>query len=81
MSEQFIHFNGQDYATDVQGFLKKRLAWSAELGTYMAKKPLVTKMPIVDICCICFLKGQQRQQVSLPVCQNQKIVNRASIYA
>jgi len=42
MSEHFIHFNGQDYATDVQGFLKKRLAWSAELGTYMASLDGVT---------------------------------------
>ena len=36
MSEYSIHFNGHDYATDIQGFLKKRLEWSAELGVYMA---------------------------------------------
>ena len=36
MSEYSIIFNGQEYETDVQGFLKKRLAWSAELGEYMA---------------------------------------------
>lgn len=31
-----IEFNGQNYPTDVQGFLKNRLSWSAPLGTYMA---------------------------------------------
>ena len=42
MSDYFINFDGQDYATDVQGFLKKRLSWSAELGTYMASLDGVT---------------------------------------
>jgi len=42
MTEYFIEFEGQRYATDVQGFLKKRLAWSAPLGTYMASKDGVT---------------------------------------
>ena len=42
MSEYSIIFNGQEYETDVQGFLKKRLAWSAELGEYMASLDGVT---------------------------------------
>ena len=42
MSDYFINFDGQDYATDVQGFLKKRLSWSAELGTHMASLDGVT---------------------------------------
>ena len=42
MSDYFINFDGQDYATDVQGFLKKRLSWSAELGTHMASIDGVT---------------------------------------
>lgn len=38
MSEQLhsLDFDGQQYATDVQGFLKHRLSWSAPLGVYMA---------------------------------------------
>ena len=36
MSEHTIEFEGQFYPTDVQGFLKKRLSWSQELGRYMA---------------------------------------------
>ena len=36
MSDYVIEFKGQSYPTDKQGFLKKRLSWSAELGEYMA---------------------------------------------
>jgi len=36
MKDYFIEFNGQQYPTDVQGFLKKRLSWSAGLGQHMA---------------------------------------------
>ena len=43
MSDYFINFDGQDYAIDVQGFLKKRLSWSAELGTYKASLYGVTQ--------------------------------------
>ena len=42
MSDYSIHFNGHDYPTDNQGFLKKRLTWSAELGVYMASLDGVT---------------------------------------
>ena len=39
MPEQYsIEFNGTVYPTDVQGFLKKRLSWSASLGTHIAAK-------------------------------------------
>ncbi len=37
MSEYSIEFQGQTYATDVQGFLKQRLVWSPELAVHMAK--------------------------------------------
>jgi len=40
--EYSLEFNGQRYPTDVQGFLKKRLSWSAPLGTYMASLDGVT---------------------------------------
>ena len=36
MSEHVIQFNGHEYQTDAQGFLKKRLAWSAEVAEHMA---------------------------------------------
>lgn len=36
MSEHSIEFEGQSYPTDVQGFLKNRLSWNAELGCFMA---------------------------------------------
>lgn len=36
MSEHSIQFDGQEYPTDVQGFLKNRLTWSAALGRHMA---------------------------------------------
>ncbi len=36
MSDYFIEFAGQKYPTDVQGFLKNRLSWSADLGRHMA---------------------------------------------
>lgn len=36
MSPYFIDFKGQQYPTDVQGFLKQRLSWSQELGQQMA---------------------------------------------
>jgi len=42
MADYSIHFNGHDYPTDNQGFLKKRLTWSAELGVYMASLDGVT---------------------------------------
>lgn len=42
MSEHFIEFAGRQYATDVQGFLKQRLSWSAELGRHMAAADGVT---------------------------------------
>jgi len=42
MSDYFIEFNGRQYPTDVQGFLKQRLSWSAELGQYMASLDGVT---------------------------------------
>lgn len=37
MSDYFIEFEGQRFATDVQGFLQQRLAWSESLGLHMAK--------------------------------------------
>lgn len=37
MSDFFIELNGQHYATDSQGFLKQRLLWTEELGSYMAQ--------------------------------------------
>jgi len=37
-----IEFEGVTYATDVQGFLKKRLSWSEGLGSYMAALDNVT---------------------------------------
>jgi len=36
MGDYFIEFEGQHYDTDVQGFLKNRLAWSEPLGRYIA---------------------------------------------
>ena len=37
MTEQFsIEFDGVVYPTDVQGFLKKRLSWSAPLARHIA---------------------------------------------
>jgi len=42
MSDYSIEFEGQVYATDVQGFLKKRLAWSQDLAVYMASLDGVT---------------------------------------
>lgn len=33
-----IEFNGQQYATDVQGFLKDRLQWSEDLGREIARR-------------------------------------------
>ena len=33
-----IEFNGQQYATDVQGFLKDRLQWSEDLGRESARR-------------------------------------------
>lgn len=36
MSDYSIEFEGRQYPTDVQGFLKKRLSWSQELGRHMA---------------------------------------------
>jgi tRNA 2-thiouridine synthesizing protein E len=45
MSDYFIEFDGQRYATDVQGFLKKRLAWSEPLGEYMASLDEVELTP------------------------------------
>lgn len=35
-TDHFIEFEGQRYATDVQGFLVKRLAWTEPLGRHMA---------------------------------------------
>lgn len=40
--EHSIEFEGVSYATDVQGFLKQRLAWSEPLGYYMAQLDGVT---------------------------------------
>lgn len=42
MSEYSIEFEGQVYPTDVQGFLKKRLTWTSDLGFYMASLDSVT---------------------------------------
>lgn len=42
MSEYSIEFNGRLYPTDVQGFLKQRLSWSAELAIHMAMSDGVT---------------------------------------
>lgn len=42
MSDYFIEFEGQRYETDIQGFLKRRLAWSRGLGEYMAHLDGVT---------------------------------------
>lgn len=36
MSDYNLEFEGVDYPTDVQGFLKKRLQWSQQLGRHMA---------------------------------------------
>ena len=36
MSDYVINFDGQEYPTDKQGFLKKRLTWSQPLAHYMA---------------------------------------------
>ena len=36
MTPYFIEFEGRQYETDVQGFLKRRLLWSESLGVYMA---------------------------------------------
>jgi len=36
MPEFSIEFEGHEYPTDKQGFLKQRLSWSEALGTYMA---------------------------------------------
>jgi len=33
----FIEFNGQSYATDVQGFLQDRLQWNEDLGEHIAQ--------------------------------------------
>lgn len=33
-----IEFNGQQFATDVQGFLKDRLLWSEDLGREIARR-------------------------------------------
>ncbi len=33
-----IEFNGQQFATDVQGFLKDRLQWSEDLGREIARR-------------------------------------------
>ncbi|MFT4634617.1 MAG: tRNA 2-thiouridine synthesizing protein E [Arenicella sp.] len=37
MSDNFIEFEGQQYPTDAQGFLKQRLSWSPGLGLEIAK--------------------------------------------
>lgn len=42
MSEYSIEFDGEVYPTDVQGFLKHRLTWTADLGVYMASLDGVT---------------------------------------
>ena len=42
MSEYSIEFDGVVYPTDVQGFLKHRLTWTADLGVYMASLDGVT---------------------------------------
>lgn len=42
MSDYSIEFEGQQYATDVQGFLKQRLRWSPGLARHMAKLDGVT---------------------------------------
>ncbi len=42
MSDQFVEFDGQQYPTDTQGFLKQRLSWSADLGRHMAALDGVT---------------------------------------
>ena len=45
MSDYSIEFEGQQYPTDVQGFLKKRLSWSQDLGRHMALIDGVTLTP------------------------------------
>lgn len=35
-AEHFIEFEGQRFATDVQGFLKQRLLWTEALGRHIA---------------------------------------------
>jgi len=45
MSDYFIEFNGQQYPTDVQGFLKNRLSWNADLAVHMALKDGVKLTP------------------------------------
>ncbi|MFT6406944.1 MAG: tRNA 2-thiouridine synthesizing protein E [Arenicella sp.] len=42
MSDYYLEFEGQQYATDAQGFLKRRLSWSPGLGKQMAKIDGVT---------------------------------------
>ena len=36
MDDYFLEYKGRQYPTDVQGFLKKRLSWSTELGQHIA---------------------------------------------
>jgi len=36
MSDYVISFDGQEYPTDKQGFLKKRLTWSQPLAHYIS---------------------------------------------
>ena len=42
MSEYSITFDGRQYPTDKQGFLKQRLSWSQPLAEYMASLDGVT---------------------------------------
>ena len=42
MTEYVMEFDGQQYLTDKQGFLKKRLSWSQPLADHMASLDGVT---------------------------------------